>query len=587
MASLKAIGNDWYQLTLGDDGTVEGDDDFLDTAIAVDYVASLAGEPGVKIDVPASLSRQPLRADSLHLVERLRLHLTHLPLLGGRGSTLPHLGAPAAPRLFLSGQKPEWWGELRPYQVDAAMWMSRRSGSLLAHDLGLGKTRTALAASQIPILVLCPKTAISVWQDECEYAGLRCTTLEGHPPSYKEVVEFFDEHRATTDVWLLNYHVAELWVNYFCSVGPAHGVHTIIADEAHYLQKPRLTWTETLNGIERERCLLLTATPIRNRLRSLWSLLNTACPGAFGSQTAFRKVFCGAVDGPYGLEDGKPSPEALTRLQLRLGEILHKLTREEAGHEVPPLKRYAHAAPVSQADLNDALDASAQATAKLRGGSGITVAWYTDMRRRFGLLKVPAAAKLVAEMLPKWKRCVVWIWHDDVASELKKALRVLLPGDVVIDEILGKTSQKKRNATARLWKAVEGSAVETLEPRVLVASIGAASQAVSFTTAGLAVFVELDWAPLQMQQAEKRTHRFGQIHTSCETIYVVLRGTIDETISDVLLEKATECEEILGVDGQVDQMETLFGKISVVANESDADFMNSVAARLLAERKTA
>jgi SNF2 family DNA or RNA helicase len=190
-------------------------------------------------------------------------------------------------------------------------------------------------------------------------------------------------------------------------------------------------------------------------------------------------------------------------------------------------------------------------------------------------------------MLPKWKRCVVWVWHDDVASELKKALRVLLPGDVVIDEILGKTSQKKRNATARLWKAVEGNDVETLEPRVLVASIGAASQAISLNTAGLAVFVELDWAPLQMQQAEKRTHRFGQIHPCCEEVYVVLRGTIDEPICDVLLSKAEECENILGPDGQVDQMKAIFGSLGAVSAESDSDFMQSVAARLLAERKTA
>lgn len=582
MASLRPTGYDWYQLTLCEDGTAEDDPTFLDTAVAADYAAVLAGEPGVRVDVPASLAHQPLRADTLPQVERLRLHLTHLPLLGGHGGTVPHLVAPVAPHLLLPE---EWREELRAYQVDAAAWMRQRCGSLLAHDLGLGKTRTALAAAKPPILVLCPKTAISVWQDECEYAGLRCTTLEGRPPKYKEVVAFFAEHKATTDVWLLNYHVAEHWVNYFCSAGPVGGVHTIIADEAHYLQKPQLVWTEALNGVEREKCLLLTATPIRNRLRSLWSLLNTACPRAFGTQTEFRKSFCGAVDGPYGLVDGQPSPEALSRLQLRLDEVLHKLTREEAGHAVPPLKRYAHAAPVSQADLNDALDASALATARLHGGAGTTVTWYTDMRRRFGLLKVHESARLVAEMLPKWKRCVVWVWHDDVVTELKKELRVLLPGDVFIDEILGKTSQKKRDAVARLWKAKKSDTVEGLAPRVLIVSIGAGSQAISLTTAGLAVFVELDWAPLQMQQAEKRTHRFGQIHPSCEVVYVVLRGTIDETISDVLLEKSMECEEVLGVDGQVDQMRSLFGGVSVVSAESDADFMQHVAARLLSARK--
>jgi hypothetical protein len=252
---------------------------------------------------------------------------------------------------------------------------------------------------------------------------------------------------------------------------------------------------------------------------------------------------------------------------------------------VPPLERKAHYVVVPQALLNKTIDASAEATARLRGGAGTTVAWYTDLRQRIGLLKVPEAARLTASLLPRWKRIVLWVWHDDVVSELKAQLRTLLPGDVIIDEILGKTTQKKRDATARAWKATKDTSIDAMDSRILIVSLGAGSQAVSYTTAGLAIFVELDWAPLQMQQGEKRTHRVGQIHDSCEAIYCVLKNTIDETIADVLLEKATECEEILGEDGQVDQMSTLFGVVNTVEKESNADFMQRVAERLLAAQQ--
>ena len=571
--ALQPIGYDWFLLGP------------LDRQPGRDYAAVLAGEVGVKAESSRGASLQS------SLPAEVRVHLTHLPLLGDREAALSHPADLAVPRPFLYDRNPAWWSELRVYQAQTARWAASRSGCIIAHDLGLGKTRTALAASTPPILVVCPKTAISIWQDECEYAGLRCTTLQGRPPvTFKEVVAFFEEHKPTTDVWLLNYHVAEQWVRYFCRIGPMQGIRTIICDEAHYLQKRDLTWTQTINGIEREQCILLTATPLRNRLRSLWSLLNTACPGAFGKEYEFRKQYTGATENGFGLQDGgkewwgsERGHAALARLQSRLSEVLHKLTREQADHEVVPLHRTVHHVEVPRDVLGGLLDEAAVETARLKGGAQ-TIAWYTNLRHRIGLLKVQDAAQLVADSVEKWRRIVVWVWHDDVVVGLKERLKALLP-DVPIDEILGKTSQKKRDATARLWKANKGDVVEALDKRILIGSIAAASQAVSFTTAGLAIFVELDWAPLQMQQAEKRTHRFGQIHESCSVVYCVLKGTIDETIADVLLDKAQESEEILGEDGQVDQMSTLLDDIGTAERETNEAFMQRVAAKLLTRKE--
>ena len=572
--TLQPIGDDWF---------------LLDDLYGSDYYSILAGEAGVKSESRVG-SNRATSAQPNHTAA-VRLHLTHLPLLGGREVVNAHPGGLAAPRLYLQEHNPEWWEELRPYQQQAALWAAARCGCILRHDLGLGKTRTGLAAARPPMLVLCPKSAISVWQDECMYAGLRCETLEGQPPqTFRKVQEFFAERKATTDVWLLNYHVAPLWIRYFCHLGPMQGLHTIICDEAHYLQKRALTWTLAINGIERERCILLTATPMRNKLRSLWSLLNTACPKAFGNEYEFRIEYCGAVEGGYGLEDGgrewrhsDRGQEALERLRLRLGEVMHSLTRAEVGHEVVPLRREALYVDAPADVLSKVLDESAAAAARLRGGAQ-TIAWYTDLRHRVGMLKVTAAVERTVAELPEWKRAVLWIWHDDVVIELKRQLREALP-DVPIDEMLGKTSQKKRDATHRAWRASKSTHIDDVTPRILIASIAAASQAVGFTTAGLAIGVELDWAPLQIQQLEKRTHRFGQIHPSCLMVYCVLRGTIDETMAETLLEKSEECEDVLGEDGQVDQMKVFLGDIDVAEQSTDTEFMQRVAERLLAHKE--
>lgn len=68
-------------------------------------------------------------------------------------------------------------------------------------------------------------------------------------------------------------------------------------------------------------------------------------------------------------------------------------------------------------------------------------------------------------------------------------------------------------------------------------------------------------------------------------VYCVLRGTIDETMAETLFEKAEECEDVLGEDGQVDQMKILLGDIEEAEQNTDAEFMQRVAARLLVHKE--
>jgi hypothetical protein len=57
-------------------------------------------------------------------------------------------------------------------------------------------------------------------------------------------------------------------------------------------------------------------------------------------------------------------------------------------------------------------------------------------------------------------------------------------------------------------------------------------------------------------------------------MYYVIPGTIDESMNRILIEKAEEAEQTLGVDGQVDQVKVLLGETE---EESTADFMARMA----------
>ena len=72
--------------------------------------------------------------------------------------------------------------------------------------------------------------------------------------------------------------------------------------------------------------------------------------------------------------------------------------------------------------------------------------------------------------------------------------------------------------------------------KLFVGSIRASGLGITLTAASHVVFVEMDWSPSIIQQAEDRCHRVGQ-HASVLVQYVYFKGTIDEHLSQLLVEK--------------------------------------------------
>lgn len=80
--------------------------------------------------------------------------------------------------------------------------------------------------------------------------------------------------------------------------------------------------------------------------------------------------------------------------------------------------------------------------------------------------------------------------------------------------------------------------------RVFVGSVRTAGLGLTLTAASRVVFLELDWSPGVMAQAEDRCHRVGQ-RDSVRVQYYVFKGTIDEWIAKSLLYKQSTIEQIL------------------------------------------
>src|SRR5205085_11076857 len=85
-------------------------------------------------------------------------------------------------------------------------------------------------------------------------------------------------------------------------------------------------------------------------------------------------------------------------------------------------------------------------------------------------------------------------------------------------------------------------------PQLIVCSLRAAGQGITLTRASNVAFLELDWTPARLAQAEDRCHRIGQAD-AVTAWYLVAPDTIDETMAELLALK----RGVIGAvtDGQV------------------------------------
>jgi len=143
-------------------------------------------------------------------------------------------------------------------------------------------------------------------------------------------------------------------------------------------------------------------------------------------------------------------------------------------------------------------------------------------RHETARLKVPHAIDLIKNSIESHK-VVVFAYHRDVQTAVRAAFAETAVG------IMGGDSLEERAEAVRRFQ-------EDPSVRVFVGSIKAAGTGITLSAASHVIFVEMDWSPLVVQQAEDRCHRVGQ-KGSVLIQYLYFQNTIDEHLVGVLAAK--------------------------------------------------
>ena len=146
-----------------------------------------------------------------------------------------------------------------------------------------------------------------------------------------------------------------------------------------------------------------------------------------------------------------------------------------------------------------------------------------EIRHELGRLKVEPALRFLLEQAEGYEeKTIVFAHHRAVLEELANQL----PGSILVT---GDTPLADRQAAIERFRTDP-------ELRFFCASIMAMGVGIDLSSASRAVFVESDWTPSILRQAEDRLHRIGQARPVLIQ-YLVVPDSIDVNVLRAVLAK--------------------------------------------------
>ena len=161
---------------------------------------------------------------------------------------------------------------LYPYQAEGALFAARAGRALIGDEMGLGKTIQAIAAAELlsrhcgveRVLIVCPTSLKHQWQREIARFGEReAQMIRGLRPARQR--QYGEEGYCK----ITNYETLARDLDLIAAWSP----DLVIVDEAQRVKNWNTIAARALKRIESPYAIVLTGTPLENRLEELISIV--------------------------------------------------------------------------------------------------------------------------------------------------------------------------------------------------------------------------------------------------------------------------------------------------------------------------
>ncbi|MGP5730069.1 MULTISPECIES: DEAD/DEAH box helicase [Arthrobacter] len=508
---------------------------------------------------------------------------------------------------------------------------SRVQGAILADDMGLGKTFMTLVAVREmmeleqrrgsrprPTLAVLPLSLIDNWKDEISETFTRSPFNDVAVLQASEDLNRFKyrgaqrESAASASLLDADGMLSEEDLTLSLAVGPQAGEDrldqpgrlvittyetlasyqlslgqvewgAVIFDEAQKTKNPETLAARAAKGLKASFKLICTGTPVENRLKDLWSLMDTAQPGLLGTWPEFNREWVRSVEESSAqaqLNKGRGLAEHVRPFMLRRikEDHLHNLPPKtihsglpgDGVDYLPELHRHmpeeqAHKYLQALSSHSARIGKKGAALKTLHGLKAVSLHPVDrHIRPVHGEVSPEAAARVQAS----------FGILDQVQENREKAIVFLI--DKMLQRLMARWLQERYGVRVHIingdTQALAGGKspsrkqlIADFQGRegfgVIIMSPVAAGTGLTVTAANHAIHLERHWNPAKEAQATDRIYRIGQqrpVH-----VYLPLAIHPDESIRSFdanlnqLLRRKTDLKDAVVVPEAVSEKEMI------------------------------
>jgi SNF2 family DNA or RNA helicase len=453
--------------------------------------------------------------------------------------------------------------ELFPYQKEGVEFAAFRKGVILADEMGLGKTLQAISVAIQKkalfgfkrTLVVCPASLKDQWKSEIERFSTETAvviqgTAEERAALYRDSEAFF---------LICNYEATWRDLAHLRSFSPDF----IILDEAQRIKNYETRTAACIKQIPKKHGLVLTGTPIENRLVDIFSIVEFLDPLLLAPLWEFSYQHCcfdarqkNKITGYYNLQ----------RLKERLQPILLRREKSEVLRQLPQ---------VGQLDIPIEMH---PCQADLHAGYAQGVAQI--LRKKF---MTPFDLRKLQLLLAKMRMVCDSTFLVDPDQEVHYSPKLDELRHILLDKLCLKGSQRKivifsewvrmNHMIGRMLRENNIGFVE-LSGKVPVAkrsalirefeensncqvflSTEAGGAGLNLQVADTVINFELPWNPAKKNQRIGRIDRLGQQSQQLTVINLITKNSIETRIADGLLLKQNLFDGVLSPASSLDSVD--------------------------------
>lgn len=427
---------------------------------------------------------------------------------------------------------------LYSYQRKGALFTAQAGRSLLADDMGLGKTIQAIAAVEIlektvgleRVLIVAPTSLKHQWKQEIEKFSNRSATVVEGLLAKRAIL-----YSSNSFYKIINYDVIHRDFDLIHRWAP----DMIILDEAQRIKNWKTRTAQSVKKLKSPYALVLTGTPLENRLEELHSIVEFV--DCFHLGPLFRFL----DEHQHVDEDGKVvGYRNLTKIAKSLETILIRRTKEEVLKELPERLEKNYFVPMTNEQM------------KHHEENRETVARIVAKWKRFGFLSETDRHILMIALQNMRMSCNstylldkktdFGVKSDELMSVLEEIFEEPKAKVVVFSQWLG-THEIIRNRFASnnndhvlFYGGVPGAKRKELikkfktDPNCRVfLSTDAGGVGLNLQNATAVVNMDLPWNPAVLDQRIGRVHRLGQ-QKPVRVVNFVAQGTIEHGMLSLL-----------------------------------------------------